>query len=236
MGGGGAQAWTPVETVVRRPSIADPYHGPGVPDPHARTARQRRRPAPGPGVGRGAAAVFARAPAALDPGGRGAHRRAGRCARATACRAASSLSCEAEFAAEAPAWRRGAAAGYRLRGRGAAGAQQAGRAWWCTRAPAIARTRCRMRCWRTIRRWRACRAPGWCIGSTRTPAALLVVARTPEAHTRLVAALAAREVGREYLALCAGTPTGGGRIDQPIGRHRSRAHAHGGAQLTAARR
>jgi 23S rRNA pseudouridine1911/1915/1917 synthase len=49
----------------------------------------------------------------------------------------------------------------------------------------------------------------------------LVVARTPESHTRLVAALAARSVGREYLALCAGTPTGGGRIDQPIGRHRS---------------
>jgi 23S rRNA pseudouridine1911/1915/1917 synthase len=49
----------------------------------------------------------------------------------------------------------------------------------------------------------------------------LLVARTPEAHTRLVAALAARSVGRQYLALCAGAPTGGGRIDQPIGRHRS---------------
>ena len=33
---------------------------------------------------------------------------------------------------------------------------------------------------------------------------LLVVARTPEAHTALVAALAAREIGREYLALCTG--------------------------------
>jgi 23S rRNA pseudouridine1911/1915/1917 synthase len=50
---------------------------------------------------------------------------------------------------------------------------------------------------------------------------LLIIARTPEAHTRLVTALAAREVGREYLALCAGLPTGGGRIEQPIGRHRS---------------
>jgi 23S rRNA pseudouridine1911/1915/1917 synthase len=50
---------------------------------------------------------------------------------------------------------------------------------------------------------------------------LLIVARTPEAHTRLVAALAAHEVGREYLALCVGRPTGGGRIEQPIGRHRS---------------
>jgi 23S rRNA pseudouridine1911/1915/1917 synthase len=50
---------------------------------------------------------------------------------------------------------------------------------------------------------------------------VLVVARTPEVHTRLVAALAARAVSREYLALCVGTPTGGGRIDEPIGRHRS---------------
>ncbi|HEY6452562.1 MAG TPA: 23S rRNA pseudouridine(1911/1915/1917) synthase RluD [Steroidobacteraceae bacterium] len=50
---------------------------------------------------------------------------------------------------------------------------------------------------------------------------LLVIARTPEAHTRLVAALAARAIGREYLALCVGQPTGGARIDRPIGRHRS---------------
>jgi 23S rRNA pseudouridine1911/1915/1917 synthase len=50
---------------------------------------------------------------------------------------------------------------------------------------------------------------------------LLIVARTPEVHTRLVAQLAAREIGREYLALVAGQPTGGARIDQPIGRHRS---------------
>jgi 23S rRNA pseudouridine1911/1915/1917 synthase len=50
---------------------------------------------------------------------------------------------------------------------------------------------------------------------------LLIVARTPLAHTRLVAQLAAREIHREYLALVLGRPTGGGRIDQPIGRHRS---------------
>jgi len=49
---------------------------------------------------------------------------------------------------------------------------------------------------------------------------LLVVARTPEAHTLLVAALAQRRVGREYLALVWGTPVGGGRIDEPIGRNR----------------
>ena len=50
---------------------------------------------------------------------------------------------------------------------------------------------------------------------------LLIVARSPLAHTRLVAQLAAREIHREYQALVIGRPTGGGRIDQPIGRHRS---------------
>jgi 23S rRNA pseudouridine1911/1915/1917 synthase len=50
---------------------------------------------------------------------------------------------------------------------------------------------------------------------------LLVVARTPEAHTGLVAALAAREITREYLAICSGVMTGGGTIDEPIGRHRT---------------
>lgn len=50
---------------------------------------------------------------------------------------------------------------------------------------------------------------------------LLVVARTPEAHVRLVAALAARAIERVYLALCVGAMTGGGRVDEPIGRHRT---------------
>jgi 23S rRNA pseudouridine1911/1915/1917 synthase len=50
---------------------------------------------------------------------------------------------------------------------------------------------------------------------------LLVVARTIEAQTTLVAALAAHEVEREYLALCTGAMTGGGTIDEPIGRHRT---------------
>jgi 23S rRNA pseudouridine1911/1915/1917 synthase len=50
---------------------------------------------------------------------------------------------------------------------------------------------------------------------------LLVVARTPEAHAALVAALAAREVSRRYLAVCTGVMTAGGTIDEPIGRHRT---------------
>jgi 23S rRNA pseudouridine1911/1915/1917 synthase len=50
---------------------------------------------------------------------------------------------------------------------------------------------------------------------------LLVVARTPEVHTALVAAMAARAIGREYLAVCTGVMTAGGTIDQPIARHRT---------------
>jgi 23S rRNA pseudouridine1911/1915/1917 synthase len=50
---------------------------------------------------------------------------------------------------------------------------------------------------------------------------LLVVARTVEAHSALVAALAAREVTREYLAIVTGVMTGGATVDEPIGRHRT---------------
>jgi 23S rRNA pseudouridine1911/1915/1917 synthase len=48
---------------------------------------------------------------------------------------------------------------------------------------------------------------------------LLVVARTPESHTRLVAALAAREFDREYEAVVHGVMLSGGKVSAPIGRH-----------------
>lgn len=48
---------------------------------------------------------------------------------------------------------------------------------------------------------------------------LLVVARTLAAHTALVRALEAREIEREYEAVCQGVMTGGGTVDAPIGRH-----------------
>jgi 23S rRNA pseudouridine1911/1915/1917 synthase len=48
---------------------------------------------------------------------------------------------------------------------------------------------------------------------------LLVVARTLPAHTRLVAALQARAVRREYLAIVAGLPVAGGEVEAPVGRH-----------------
>jgi 23S rRNA pseudouridine1911/1915/1917 synthase len=50
---------------------------------------------------------------------------------------------------------------------------------------------------------------------------LLVVARTLEAHGALVAALGAHAIEREYLAICTGAMTGGGTVDEPIGRHRT---------------
>jgi 23S rRNA pseudouridine1911/1915/1917 synthase len=48
---------------------------------------------------------------------------------------------------------------------------------------------------------------------------LLVIARTLQAHTALVAAIEAREVKREYEAICLGVMTGGGTVDAPIDRH-----------------
>lgn len=55
----------------------------------------------------------------------------------------------------------------------------------------------------------------------RDTSGLLVVARTVESHAQLVAALAARRIGRRYLAICVGVMTGGRTIDEPIGRHRT---------------
>jgi len=48
---------------------------------------------------------------------------------------------------------------------------------------------------------------------------LMVVAKTVEAQTHLVAALQAREITREYEAIVIGTMTAGGMVDEPIGRH-----------------
>jgi 23S rRNA pseudouridine1911/1915/1917 synthase len=55
----------------------------------------------------------------------------------------------------------------------------------------------------------------------RDTSGLLVVARSPEAHRRLKAAMQARAVTREYLALVEGRPPARtGTIDAPIGRDR----------------
>jgi 23S rRNA pseudouridine1911/1915/1917 synthase len=48
---------------------------------------------------------------------------------------------------------------------------------------------------------------------------LLVVAKTPQAHAALTKALEARDVHREYEAVCVGVMTSGGTVDAPIDRH-----------------
>jgi len=62
---------------------------------------------------------------------------------------------------------------------------------------------------------------------------LMVVARSLAARTALVAAMQARDVGREYLALVNGRFTGGGKVDAPVGRHpreRTRMASHPGGR------
>jgi 23S rRNA pseudouridine1911/1915/1917 synthase len=49
---------------------------------------------------------------------------------------------------------------------------------------------------------------------------LLVIAKTLISHTALVRQLADREISRHYLAVCNGVLTGGGTINEPLGRHR----------------
>jgi 23S rRNA pseudouridine1911/1915/1917 synthase len=48
---------------------------------------------------------------------------------------------------------------------------------------------------------------------------LLVVARNEKARMALTEALAAREIHREYQAVCVGVMTAGGKVDAPIDRH-----------------
>lgn len=48
---------------------------------------------------------------------------------------------------------------------------------------------------------------------------LMVVAKTLQAQTSLVAQLQDRSMGREYEAVVVGHMTGGGKVDEPIGRH-----------------
>lgn len=48
---------------------------------------------------------------------------------------------------------------------------------------------------------------------------LLLIGKTLETHTALVRLLAEREIARFYVAVCNGVLTGGGIVDEPIGRH-----------------
>lgn len=51
---------------------------------------------------------------------------------------------------------------------------------------------------------------------------LMVIAKTIPAQTHLVEAMQAREITREYEAVCYGAMTGGGSVNQPIGRHQTK--------------
>jgi 23S rRNA pseudouridine1911/1915/1917 synthase len=72
----------------------------------------------------------------------------------------------------------------------------------------------------------------------RDTSGLLVVAKSDEVHRRLKAALAAREIRREYLALVEGRPPArSGTIEAPIGRdprHRTRMSVDAGADAKPA--
>lgn len=66
---------------------------------------------------------------------------------------------------------------------------------------------------------------------------LMVVAKSEKAHKSLVEQLQSRKMGREYLALVSGVLTGGGKIDEPIGRHPTQrtkmaVHHHGKPAVT----
>lgn len=53
----------------------------------------------------------------------------------------------------------------------------------------------------------------------RDTTGLMVVAKTLQAHADLVAQLQARDVHREYDAVVMGSMTGGGKVEEPMGRH-----------------
>jgi 23S rRNA pseudouridine1911/1915/1917 synthase len=81
------------------------------------------------------------------------------------------------------------------------------------------------------------RRPGIVHRLDKETSGLLLVARHEDAYRELVARLARREIGREYLALVAGElPQDEGTIDAPIGRHlrdRTRMSLHSAAARPA---
>ena len=85
--------------------------------------------------------------------------------------------------------------------------------WWCIPAPAIRSIRCKMPCLAWDPSLATLPRAGIVHRLDKDTSGLLVIARTPEAHTSLTRQLAARSVSREYLAVCVGVMTGGGTID-----------------------
>ena len=107
----------------------------------------------------------------------------------------------------------------RLRGRAPAGRRQGAGRRRASRRAAIRRARSPSCSRRAARRAAIPSARGSCTGSTATPRGCSSSSRTEEAHRLLQAALAAREIEREYLALVQGRPPARtGTIEAPIGR------------------
>ena len=77
-----------------------------------------------------------------------------------------------------------------------------------------------MPCWGWIGSLAALPRAGLIHRLDKDTSGLLVVARTPAAQTSLSRQLEARTMAREYVAVCVGVMTGGGTVDEPIGRHR----------------
>ena len=157
--------------------------------------------------------------AAADRRRAGAGRR-GAAAEAPRARRGGALDVDEPPAAPA---RRGAAGAVpdRLRGRAPARGRQAARGWSCIPARGHARGRS---CRRSPGAWPAGRirsGPASSTGSTATRPGCCCSRAPSAAHAALKAALRAREITREYLALVEGRPPARrGTIDAPLGRDR----------------
>ena len=94
----------------------------------------------------------------------------------------------------------------------------------CIPARAIRTARCRTRCLRTTPRLAKLPRAGIVHRLDKDTSGLLIVARTKPARTTLAEALAARDIHREYQAVCVGVMTAGG-TDRRADRSASRSTA-----------
>ena len=135
--------------------------------------------------------------------------------RGDGCEIAGRLEADARVAA------RSAAAGGRLQGSRAARDQQARRAWWCTRAPAMPRHTLQNALLALDPSSPWCRAPGSSTGWTRTRAGCWSSRARRRRIPRSCRSWRSARSARQYLALCTGVMTGGGTVDEPHRRHRT---------------
>ena len=178
-----------------------------------RAAGQRTRAAaagafshPHQGLDRG------RASSGRAPGVQAARQGGGRCAHTADARRAG---------ARPRGARRGDPARCGLRGRGCAGDRQTGRPGGAPGRRQSASHAAKCPAGLGSGAWRRCPEPASFTGSTRTPAGCWWSRARPARTRRCRASSWPATVAREYLAICVGVMTGGGTVDEPIGRHRS---------------